>query len=403
MDTKTVAIKRVVRLAAVLFLAVVTSGCATYHRPHYPDSGVYYGTSAGYGHAAGYPRSRYYAPLNPVDYPYWSIDYFYFSQFYHPYSVYVGYHEPLYYPYPGWALGGYRPLYPHRAASFGFGYPWHGFGYRYPAYTFGFFASYSTFGGFGHRDRHDRHRIRDIDRRLQALQHGDTRVSRRTLLARDNVVRGGSGEWYDNRRTPRLQSQGQPRIQQQSQRQSQQSRAGLLQERGMRPGASRSTGRERVGELRNRQRVPDRNEIRRGADRRSAADGHRGIPIESLRGRVIVNSRNRAGSESARPDRSGSRSMRRAPAVDWGRGGSASGSRRPQPSMDTRKRVLNRADGGAPPAVRSRPIPRQAPPPRSERIDPPSRAASAPRSPSRSSSAPSRREQMRNRSRDNGR
>lgn len=392
------------RIAVLVVAAAVLGGCATYHQPRYPDSGVYYGASGGYGHSAGYSRGGYYGPLNPVVYPYWSLDHFYFSQYYHPYSFYVGYHEPLYYPFPGWALGGYRSLHPRYAGAFGFGYPWHGFGYRYPAYTFGFFASYSNFhrGGFGHRDRRDHYRIRDIDQRLQALQRGDPQVSRRSLLARDNVIRGGSGEWQDNRRTPRLQSQGQPRLERQSLRQSQQSRAGLLQGRDARPGASRSTARERVGELRERRRVPDRNEIRRGADRRSAADGHRGIPIENLRGRVILNSRSRAGGEAAASNRSGTRIIRRAPAVDWGRGESASRTRSAEPSMNTRSRVLNRADGGGPPpATRSRPIPSQAPPPRAERIDPPSRAASTPRPSSRSSSAPSRRDLMRKR--DNGR
>src|SRR6056297_1883314 len=167
MIQRTGKIRTAVHLATLAVLAMALGGCSTYYQSYYPDSGVYYGDSGGYGQAAGFSRGGY-GPVNPVDYPYWSLDYFYFSQYYHPYSVYVGYNEPLYYPYPGWGLGYYRPIRSHGSFAFGFGYPWHGYGYRYPAYTRGFFSSYDPFyyGSHYRRDRHGHHRIRQIDSRL---------------------------------------------------------------------------------------------------------------------------------------------------------------------------------------------------------------------------------------------
>jgi hypothetical protein len=120
-----------------------------------------------------------------VYYPYWSIDYFYFSRFHHPYSFYVGYREPLYYPYPGWALDVhfYSPGYSHYRGGLGYGYPWHGYGHFYPRYSLGFFA---------YSDRSP-HRIRGIDRRLRELREPAPPVSRRALIGygRSDPARGG--------------------------------------------------------------------------------------------------------------------------------------------------------------------------------------------------------------------
>ena len=181
---------------------LVLAGCTTVYVPRYADDGVYYDDA--YAHdAGGYPTSSSYGydrawAANPVHYPYWSLDYFYFSQHYHPYSVVVGTWDPYYYPYPGWRYG---PRH-RRHGGFGisiavgdpwFGYPWHGYGYAYRPVHYGYFGSawYSHgYGdgyrhgyrhgrrydnGYGHRNElHPVHRGND---RLRALQRRDGGLS----------------------------------------------------------------------------------------------------------------------------------------------------------------------------------------------------------------------------------
>lgn len=342
MNQRTVNIKSGLRLASVAALAILLGGCSTYYQSYYPDSGVYYEDSGVYGHASGYSRGGY-GRVNPVDYPYWSIDYFYFSQYYHPYSVYVGYHEPLYYPYPGWALGHYRPIGWHGSLAFGFGYPWYGYGYRYPAYTFGFFSGYDPYyhrGYYGH-DRRDRHRIRHIDRRLEALQHGNSYASRRELLGRDRVAGRVDGSFYDrrggSRSAARPQSPVRSRADVMRQRSVDNSRA--VQRRTLAPGRNVE---RRTPNVRSERRALDRDRIRRDGVS-SANEGHRGIPIEALRGRTIVDSRNRRAGDARDADRvnreraAAHRNIRRAPAVDWNR----------SPSRQDPGRASRRADAGA--------------------------------------------------------
>src|SRR6056297_2537880 len=399
MIQRTGKIRTAVHLATLAVLAMALGGCSTYYQSYYPDSGVYYGGS---GQAAGFSRGGY-GPVNPVDYPYWSLDYFYFSQYYHPYSVYVGYNEPLYYPYPGWIFGDYRALRPRGHGSsfaFGFGYPWYGYGNRYPAYSFGFFSGYDPYyyGGHYRGERHGRHRIRQIDRRLEALQHDDSYVSRRELLGRDRV---GSSV-YDSRRGYHNRDR--------SDATRSQSRAAMMRQRNS--GASRApqrtvapdrrVERRRAPDVRSERR-PDRRTLDRDRIRRdgggSAYEGHRGIPIENLRGRVIVDSRsNRSddarGRDAGRRDHGGAaKNIRRAPAIDWNRGD--------RQSRQQSGRVLRRADNGgrdnllnrstrsfgAPP---QRPNRRAAPSPR------PARDVSRPEAPKRaSSSSRSRQSEMR--------
>lgn len=180
-----------IRAVAALVAAVVLGGCAAYHQSYYVDSGAFFRSAGSYGGAGGY-SSRTYASVNPVVYPYWSIDYFYFSRHYHPYSVYVGYREPLYYPYPGWALGYHGASHRHHSGGHGFGYPWHGSGHRYTRFSLGFFASRNLHPGGrrhgghgrGHHGGHRDHPIRHIDRRLSELQHRRFEPPRRALLAR---------------------------------------------------------------------------------------------------------------------------------------------------------------------------------------------------------------------------
>jgi len=404
MIQRTGKIRTAVHLATLAVLAMALGGCSTYYQSYYPDSGVYYGDSGGYGQAAGFSRGGY-GPVNPVDYPYWSLDYFYFSQYYHPYSVYVGYNEPLYYPYPGWALGYYRPIRSHGSFAFGFGYPWHGYGYRYPAYSFGFFSGYDPFYYGGHygrdyrRDRHGHHRLRQIDRRLEALQRGDSYASRRDLLGHDRVARSAVDGIYDRRDSNATRSQ---------------SRADLLRQRsaGNSPAPQRRTAvpdrraERRAPDMRSERRpdrrVMDRDRIRRDGDG-TAYEGHRGIPIESLRGRVIVNSRNSRSDDrvdrDARRDRNGAaRTIRRAPANDWN-----SDKRQSRQASGRVSRGADNAARGNPSNLRNRSF--DPPQPRSNRrAAPPTRSArdiSRPDgAPSRSSSTPSRRATMGNRSSD---
>lgn len=428
MERKSVKLKSAFRMAAVAVFAAVLGGCSTYYQSYYPDSGVYYGDAGAYDPSfrgsAGYSRGVY-DPVNPVVYPYWSIDYFYFSQFYHPYSVYVGYNEPLYYPYPGWSFGYHHPIRSRASLAFGFGYPWHGSGYRYPAYSFGFFSSYDPFhvrGRFG-PDRHGHHRIRQIDRRLKSLQQGDDRywsrnISRSELVGRDRVAGGGRSGLQDSRNGTRNRADVADV----------RSRAGLLQNRDSAPfnapddrierrapNVRTEPRSDRRPALRSKsrpdRRVLDRDQIRRRdngrkENRRSASEGHRGIPIDSLRGRVIVNSRNsRADEAPGRGDATrrerpagAAQNIRRVPATERNRGerrsrqAPAQGLRRADKAA--RGNLLNGSTGNisAPPR---RPDRRAAPSSR------PSRDTSRPEPPSRTLS-PSRRALMHQRSSNDG-
>jgi len=282
---------RSLKLLTAALAVVMLSGCVSYYDRYYGDSGVYY--------AGGYQDS-YYRPapqLNPVVYPYWSLDYFYFSRYQHPYSVYVGYREPLYYPYPGWAFGGYYASHrygyrPGFRASLGFGYPWYGFGHVAPRFSLGFFAGsgyYHGYRDYGYRQygkgpayRHT-HRLRDIDQRLRELQRPAYGPSRASLVSRERRA-------------------GRPNIRQSGGRSNvgQPSRAALLREGERRQPSTGSiqSGRQSAN--------PPRLQQRRVVTPRN--DGAR----TTERGRLIRNRGNRSAvSESGsqpsrvRPDRSG--------------------------------------------------------------------------------------------------
>ncbi|MDT8450115.1 MAG: hypothetical protein RQ847_08050 [Wenzhouxiangellaceae bacterium] len=181
-------------IAAALAVTVLgLAGCA--YSPHYHSGpeGVYYGRAP----AATHVRARH---VNPAVYPYWSLDHFYFSGFYHPYSVFVGYREPHYYPYPGWIYGyRYGLGHPYRSHGFSarysygypygygsYGYPWYGSGHHFASFSLGFFVADGHFGHPRHNGRHDRrHDLRRIDERLARMQQGrDAEVSRSALLGR---------------------------------------------------------------------------------------------------------------------------------------------------------------------------------------------------------------------------
>ncbi|MFU8877550.1 MAG: hypothetical protein ACNA7E_05360 [Wenzhouxiangellaceae bacterium] len=168
-------------------LVLVLAGCASYYGRDYAGSGIYYGSSV--AHVSGYRGAHFPSyhssavPLNPVIYPYWSLDHFYFSSFHHPYSVVVGFHEPLYYPYPGWIYNYHRPRghFSGRGFSTSFGYPWPASYSRYPHFSHGFFVSSS----FGHRahPRPEVNRVRQIDHRLASLARAPEPASRQALLS----------------------------------------------------------------------------------------------------------------------------------------------------------------------------------------------------------------------------
>lgn len=146
---------------------VLVGACATYQQPRYGDEGVYYDDR--------YYPARSAAYINPVYYPYWSLDYFYFSHYYHPYSVLVFHHDPWFYPYPGWYYG-YRPGV-RFSLGFHFGspfyYPWHPFGFHYHH-----FHPWRPIFVHHHHRRFVKDPVRRTDLRLRDLQRLDAAVAR---------------------------------------------------------------------------------------------------------------------------------------------------------------------------------------------------------------------------------
>jgi len=143
------------RLAVIVLIAVTGTACVTYYQPRYGDDGVYFDQTR--------YRPSTVVVADPLLYPYWSLDYFYFSRYYHPYSVAVSAYDPWFYPYPGWYYG-YQSR-PNIGFGFSTGsyYPWHSFGY----------ASYRPWRPHSVRYQHDQHepshRARRIDERLRAI------------------------------------------------------------------------------------------------------------------------------------------------------------------------------------------------------------------------------------------
>lgn len=382
MRRRTVTLQPIVRIATLAVLAALLSGCSTYYQSYYPDSGVYYGASAGYGHAGGHSSGGY-ATINPSVYPYWSIDHFYFSRYYHPYSVYVGYHEPLYYPYPGWVFGDYRSVHPRgfHSVAFGFGYPWHGYGYRYPGYSFGFFSGYDPFyrGAYYRHSRDNRHRIRHIDRRLEALQHENVFVDRRALTGRDRFAVGArqgssrypagrdinlqnrSGNRIGNLAGDRGAARERTRADVLRQRDAI-SRGRLIESRGRTERRiERNSPAVRSGTRPARRSAPvsTRGSNRDGMDRsalrregaRASSQAHRGIPIENLRGRSVGDPRPNRSISASRGESSANvdtRGIGRAPSTDRRPG--TRQSRQPEAPAVRPGRTISRPD---PPSRRS--------------------------------------------------
>ncbi|MEN1729398.1 MAG: hypothetical protein AAGJ52_13260 [Pseudomonadota bacterium] len=144
--------------ASLLLFAFLT-GCATYPTPRYGDDGVY-GT---YG-LDNYQRAPHFRGSSAW-YPYWSLDHFYFSHFYAPYSVIVHPWDPWLFPYSAWYWN-----YPYSHHRFFVGGPWHYWGpwsYRHHRPW--------------HYRRYDRHYPDSIDYRSRrvAFDSGEWRTTNR--------------------------------------------------------------------------------------------------------------------------------------------------------------------------------------------------------------------------------
>lgn len=159
---------RISGMVAITLIAFSLGGCASY----YPtgDRGVYYQVPEYRGSRVTY--------VDPLLYPFWSLDYFYYSHYYHPYSVLVHRWDPWYYPYPGWYYG-YRPG-PRFAGHGGrYYYPWYRYPDRYSGYRPWRPGVHLSFGYSGGDRLHPYNRVRQLDDRLRALD------TRRAVVARD--------------------------------------------------------------------------------------------------------------------------------------------------------------------------------------------------------------------------
>ncbi|MCC5864112.1 MAG: hypothetical protein JJU31_03230 [Wenzhouxiangella sp.] len=164
-------------LLALLALAgLLLSGCVTYSQPRYGHDGIYYDQPVVH-------RTTTVVHASPLIYPYWSLDYFYFSRFYHPYSVWVGWADPWYYPYPGW-YHGYRPG-PRTRLSIAFG------GHYYPWYAHGYHGFHPWGWTYIHypppRSGQPAHR-RHVDERLRMLEQRQRSTGVRTLATAPTLL-----------------------------------------------------------------------------------------------------------------------------------------------------------------------------------------------------------------------
>ncbi len=157
-------------IVIALLASFVLVGCTTYSQPRYGGSGVYY------DRAYHPPATRVH--VDPLIYPYWSLDYFYFSRHYHPYSVVVLRHDPWFYPYPGWYYG-YRPA-PRSHVAFSYRYysPWyaHGAYHHYRPWHSSVAFSYWHVSAPRHHYS-SRERVRQENLRIQELRYRQSRAA----------------------------------------------------------------------------------------------------------------------------------------------------------------------------------------------------------------------------------
>ena len=164
---------RAIFVPVVLLVSLVLAGCTSYSQPRYGGSGVYY------DRAYHQPATRVH--VNPIVYPYWSLDYFYFSRHYHPYSVIVHRHDPWFYPYPGWYYG-YRPgPRAHLSFSYRYYYPWYAGGVHYHHYRPWQSSAYFSYWHYStprHRSYSSQDRVHQEDRRLREMQRRQNLAAR---------------------------------------------------------------------------------------------------------------------------------------------------------------------------------------------------------------------------------
>lgn len=224
-------------LALLPLAALLLSGCASYSQPRYGHDGIYYDQPIVH-------RTTTVVHASPLIYPYWSLDYFYFSRFYHPYSVWVGWADPWYYPYPGW-YHGYRPG-PRTRLSIAFGgqyYPWYARGYH------GFHPWGWTYIHYPPpRSGQPAHR-RHVDERLRMLEQRQRSTGVRTLATAPSLLPP------EGIAAPRLHSiaESGPGARERAVLRRQQSEAGSAASRGVTTGASqdrRATARQRPAQAR---------------------------------------------------------------------------------------------------------------------------------------------------------
>lgn len=163
-----------------ILASLVLVGCTTYSQPRYDGSGVYYDR-------AYHPQTAR-VHVDPLVYPYWSVDYFYFSRHYHPYSVVVHRYDPWFYPYPGWYYGYRPPARSHVGISYRHYYPWHAHGAYYPYYrpwhssvSFNYWRTSTSRHHYSSRERVRQENLRMQELRYRQFQAARTPVQRRPL------------------------------------------------------------------------------------------------------------------------------------------------------------------------------------------------------------------------------
>lgn len=175
------------------------AGCVSYSMPYYADDGVYYDDRQ-YRPARTHVRT-----VDPRVYPYWSIDYFYFSHHYRPYSVVANYYDPwlhsgLWYAYRPWyGYGGYYASYR----------PWHSslwLSYRYSNFHHRRDYHHQT----GPRTTSVDPRFRNMERRTASDR--PIRTNRQAPTRIPDRIRRGQPKRPPAMRAPRTQREMQDRV-----------------------------------------------------------------------------------------------------------------------------------------------------------------------------------------------
>lgn len=95
------------RILIIAIAIVALGGCASYYQPRYGHDGVYFDQR--------HSQPATVVVVDPLIYPFWSLDFFYFSRFYHPYSAGIVYRDPWFYRYPSRHIGSWPGHIDHRA------------------------------------------------------------------------------------------------------------------------------------------------------------------------------------------------------------------------------------------------------------------------------------------------